>query len=192
MASTSLRAFFAIRFPADIREYIDNELGRFRQLFGRSVRWTQRDHIHLTLKFIKRLQKVHITPLKDTLSGKASHLEPFKIRVAGGGCFPGMKNPRVIWLGIKPTDQIVKTAQMIAHLTNKVGYPTEQRPFSAHITIGRIRNHLKQEEHMHVSKFITHLEKLESPLFTINALYLIESTLTSSGPIYKDLFEIGL
>jgi len=70
----------------------------------------------------------------------------------------------------------------------KIGFFKEERKFSAHLTLGRVKS---GKNKIILKEKILSLEV--SPLkHTIDKIILYKSTLTREGPIYDSLYEVNL
>lgn len=187
-----MRTFIAIELPLQIKEYLARLQERLKKL-GADVTWVKPDNIHLTLKFLgeiedKKISKV-IQILEDTLKDKLN----FVMRLSSIGAFPSINSPRVIWMGIDKGDtQIKEIANDLEEEISRLGIPKEDRPFSSHITIGRLRSAQNRE------RLVKDLKELKGSIinenleFPVTKILLMKSTLTSKGPIYEVLKEATL
>jgi 2'-5' RNA ligase len=113
--------------------------------------------------------------------------------LAGIGAFPSIKSPRVIWIGTDKGDEEVKTiAKALEDKLSALGIAQEDRAFSSHITLGRIRSSKNR------NNLAQSLESLkEKPLegiieLRVEKITLYKSTLTPRGPIYEVIKETYL
>ena len=109
------------------------------------------------------------------------------------GAFPKIDYPRVIWVGISQgSAEIKEIAQELEQRISQIGLPAEKKPFSSHITLGRVRSGLKRE------KLVTKLKEFQDQIkegskeFRIDRVILFKSTLTPQGPIYEELYSANL
>jgi len=179
-----MRTFIAL----DLSQEIRSELARLEEILksaGADVKWVNPENIHLTLKFLGEIEENAVGEIKKALDGVASVRKAFGISLFKAGAFPSLDNPRVIWVGIDKgcaeTEEIAKGAE---EALEKLGFAKEERPFSAHLTIGRVRS----GKNKHALK-----EKLASiavrpATCAIKHVTLFQSTLTPKGPIYTALY----
>ena len=102
------------------------------------VAWVAPENLHITLKFLggveeARLGKV-VAALEPAATGSA-----FDVAVRGLGAFPTPTRPRVIWAGTAPAGAFVALGQTVDRAMAALGFPPETRPFSPHVTLGRVR-----------------------------------------------------
>lgn len=187
-----MRAFIAIELSPDSIKCLAS-LEEQLKSSGADVKWVKPENIHLTLKFLGEIDdkaREKITKIMEDIAVKE---KPFCIRLFSPGAFPKINLPRVIWIGIDKGDsQIKQIAKALEEEIAKVGIPKENRPFSSHITLGRVRSDLNRE------KLVKNLENLasnspqDSPEFMVAKITLFKSTLTPRGPIYEVLKEAYL
>ncbi len=176
---STIRAFIAIQLPADVR----NELARVNevlnaQLPANSVRWVKPHLMHLTLCFLGDTAMSSLPSLFDALDESAAMNNAFTLSLASLGCFPSRKRPRVIWAGLQGELNAAEgLKRTIDDLLLPLGWVREQRPFSPHLTLGRVRDSRKLQG----VNWEAHVQKLTFP---IEEVHLIESKLSPSGPIY--------
>lgn len=187
-----MRTFIAIGLPPEIREGL-GKLQTQLKATGADVKWVAPENIHLTLKFLGEVNETQIAKIGNILADIGRSSKAFSVRLNSIGTFPKIQFPKVIWVGIDKGDSESKT--IAAGLEEKlvlIGIPKEERPFSSHITIGRVRSYLNRD------KLIQELKNLEGniggkfPEFPVNRLTLYKSTLTPKGPLYEILQEASL
>lgn len=187
-----MRTFIAIELPPNIRDYLGNIENQLKTT-GADVKWVSPGNIHLTLKFLGEIDDKKLIKVTEILETVASGENLFFIRLAGVGAFPNTNSPRVIWLGVDKGDEETKRiADALEEEIAKIGIPKENRPFSSHITIGRVRsglNRIKLAQALNGLKDKSGEENLE---FSVTKITLFESTLTPKGPIYAVLKEASL
>ena len=96
---------------------------------GAAVSWVAPDSLHLTLKFLG--------DVPDSATFDLRPPAPFDLELAGVGEFSG----RVVWAGCRGAlDPLRDLAGRAETAAERRGVPREKRPFSPHVTIGRIRS----------------------------------------------------
>jgi len=188
-----MRAFIAIELPPKIKAYLSNIQNKLKTS-GADVRWVNSKNIHLTLKFLGEIEDNLVLQINRVLEDVSLNKNSFIIRLDSLGAFPKINSPRIIWTGIKPENQAV-FYQIVEELEDKIsvfGIPKENKPFSPHLTIGRIRSSFNREKlvkAMNVFGSEISKEKMEH---RVTKLTLFKSTLTTQGPIYTALKEASL
>ena len=136
----NVRTFIAVDLPTEVKSQIGEILSPLKPL-SRSIRWVRAAGLHLTLKFLGEIPEEQlpdlVTALEEVLFGRAA----FDFRLSGLGGFPNLRRPRVLWIGVPEGDEPLRElAGAVEKALIPCGYPPEKRPFSPHLTIGRVRS----------------------------------------------------
>lgn len=133
-----MRLFFALSLEDAERARLERALAPLRAS-ALPIRWTAADALHLTIAFLGEVPEDRLPELEQAGDDVASQAEPFTLRLRGLGAFPNLGRPRVVWVGIGAQPALdALHARLTARLA-PLGFPPEQRPFSAHLTVGRVR-----------------------------------------------------
>lgn len=133
-----MRAFVAVNLPPVERSRLYAALEPLRAK-ALPVRWTPPESLHLTLKFLGRIEDERVATLQGALARIARVAEPFELEVGGLGAFPRLGRPRVWWVGIAPEPRLTALQRALDAGLVELGFAREDRPFSPHVTIGRAR-----------------------------------------------------
>ncbi len=143
------------------------------------VRWIRAEQFHMTIQFLGNLSNEQIEKLDDRLSGhKPDAVKPIAAAIPHISLFPTPVSPRVIAALINLTDDL-KTIHRRCQLP-------EQKPsphFRPHISLARCRPGRGQ------FGFTPYPVDFE---LQAKNIYLIESQLTSRGPVYSELGEYSI
>lgn len=187
-----MRTFIAIELPQEIRNSLASLQEQLRSS-GADVKWVAPVNIHLTLKFLGEIDEKKLDEVSKIIDDIAKNKTTFAIRITSLGAFPKINYPRVIWVGIDKGDMETKEiANDLEEAIAKIGIPKEDRPFSSHITIGRLRSPQNRE------RLVKELNKLVDDFgkqnleFSVTKITFFKSTLTPKGPIYDILKEAHL
>ena len=97
-------------------------------------------NLHLTLKFLGDVAEGRVDAIVGALSGAASDVSVFAADLRGLGAFPSAARPRVVWAGVtEGAGAMVELADRIDAALAAHGFAREARPFSPHVTLGRVR-----------------------------------------------------
>lgn len=188
-----LRAFIAVEIPPEIYQAIETKMAFLRSALNTSlVRWVPSTNIHLTLKFLGDTSPTNVELLAQMLSVETGQHQVFEIEFGGLGAFPNPKRPRVIWIRIQAPAGLKALQHGIEAASAKLGYPVEKRPFSPHLTIGRVKQNIHASG---MQKIRTTLEETQvGSLGTaqITAVHLFKSDLKPTGAVYTKLFSAPL
>ena len=130
-----MRVFIAIELDAGLKDFLAS-IGR--QLEGSSGggRFTDRDNVHLTLKFIGEADEALIRKLAQILDALAKGFEPFRLALGGLGRFP-RGGRSILWMGVEQSPELKRLFRQLERELGSVGISPEERPFTPHITLGR-------------------------------------------------------
>lgn len=186
-----MRTFIALEISEEIREVLA-QIESHLKYAGADVKWVTPGNIHLTLKFLGEVDEGRIEKIKAILDKIGKQTKPFEITIKDIGAFPKIDLPRVIWVGLdKGAAESAELAKRIEDELSKLGFDKEDRPFTAHLTIGRVRspkNKLALKERMQSLSF--ELKARSSKI--VSSVTLFQSALTPSGSIYTKLHEAAL
>jgi 2'-5' RNA ligase len=134
------RLFVAIFPPAHIVARLQSAAaGLDSGLPARAIRWTRPEQIHLTLHFLGAIETARIPEIELALRAACGGHRRHTVRVAGLGCFPNPRRPRILWAGLvgdlRPVESLQKAVET-GFLAG--GFRGEDRPFHPHLTIGRV------------------------------------------------------
>jgi 2'-5' RNA ligase len=185
MAAT-VRAFLAVPLPAPLRRKIAAVQAELSAPL-RAIRWTAPETIHLTLRFFgdtgsDDLEKIRTSMLSVTLRER-----PCQVALQGLGAFPGRHRPRVVWIGLAPTEPLLALHQDCEAALARNGFPRESRPFVPHLTIGRFR-----ERGPDLGDLLAARENLIFGRLPVETLVLYESRLRPEGARHTPLFTVPL
>ena len=189
----SLRTFIAVEFPKSLLDQIEKQTARLRGSLGNEiVRWVPTQNMHLTLKFIGNVSKSHLDFIKQLVAQTADDHKQFDLQLGGTGSFPNSKRPRVLWAGIHAPAELAALQKSIEDGASRLGYEKENRAFSPHLTLGRVRQNVSAAE----------LQKIRNTMETtqignigsahIDSVHLFQSELRPGGLVYIKLFSAKL
>jgi len=180
-----IRAFIALPVNDDVKKKIVHIINTLKPVAG-NVGWVNKDDLHITLKFLGSVDDQQIQRAKaaiDTLKTVSA----FNADLFGIGAFPSIARPRVLWIGIKQYEKIKAMFDSVE--TAIVDINKENRLFSAHITIGRVKGIFYKQELEKVRKLWDN-KTIGSTV--VNRAALFQSILTPEGAVYRVLHEINL
>lgn len=182
------RTFIALELSAAVKK----SLARVQQRIGSKtggIKWVKPENMHLTLKFLGATAADKISAVAAVLSRAAAGVTGFPVSVSGFGAFPSRNNPKVVWAGLETGDVLLTLQKEIDLRLEPLGFQREKKPFSPHLTLGRVRD-AKAKKVLR-----TMFEKIPSdPIgsFTVEQLTFYKSELMPQGPVYGILKQINL
>ncbi|MGD9201326.1 MAG: RNA 2',3'-cyclic phosphodiesterase, partial [Chitinispirillia bacterium] len=153
----------------------------------KNARWIPKDQMHLTLRFIGECDSQDYDTILSQLSNIA--YKPFSIRLEGVGHFPPRKNPRILWIGIKPNNDLKKLRTIIDKKLEQIGIPKENKKFHPHITVARLRNNTTPAT---IIPFLTGNSLFKSDSILIKNFHLFSSILRQEGASHQIEQTYGL
>lgn len=145
-----------------------------------SVRWVKPEQMHLTLAFLGEVTQDFIESAKERLGSAAAEHESFSCRLKGLGAFPSPARARVVWIGIEEGKEQLKRLQAsVSRELVKIGYVSEKRSYSPHLTLGRLKMPADVQGICRTG--------FESERFIIDRVVLFQSILRPEGPEYVKL-----
>lgn len=188
-----LRSFIAIELPPEIQKAITRATSDIQKALPKPlVRWVTEQNIHLTLKFLGDVSPSNLEHLAEALKVESSQHPVFELSVGQLGAFPNTHRARVIWIGLEAPPELLILQHGVEAVAARLGYPAEERPFSAHLTIGRVGQNASAAD---LTKIRTELEACQVGLLgklTVGAVHIFKSDLQPSGSIYTHLYAMNL
>lgn len=179
-----MRTFIAIELPEEIKSEIFHNFEKLEET-GLVGRFTEKNQIHLTLKFIGDISEEKIEEIKEKLSGINS--KKFNAKLGEVGFFPDKDHIKVVWIGLI-SEEISKLHKLIDENLNELGIQKEDKEFTSHITIARVEKIKNKSLFMEKLKSI-HVKKLE---FSVKDFSFMKSEFKGKGHIYKTLMKFPL
>lgn len=188
----TIRTFIAIELAAPILEKLGDLQSRMqRDLPPTLLRWVRPEGIHLTLVFLGDIQAEQVDPIAEALAEACAGHAPFTVSVTGMGCFPNVRRPRVVWIGVEElSGALVHLQHDIDRALVPLGFRPEARAFSPHLTLGRVKEGGRQALEAlgaYVERAKVHIGEME-----VKAVHLIRSDLRPSGAVYTELAIVPL
>ncbi len=131
-----MRLFVAIDIPAEIKDALRCFADRLRPTA--KIGWSPVDNLHITTKFIGEWPQARLDEMKRALTALPA-TGAIDITVKGLGWFPNARHPRVLWAGVEGGGPLRNLAQATEQVAARLGAPIEERDYSPHLTLARIR-----------------------------------------------------
>ncbi len=191
-----MRTFVAIELPRPIRQrlvarqrWLEQHLSESRA--GDVVRWTAAENLHLTLRFLGETSVAQLGTLAAAFTDLAAQTEPLELALHQLGCFPNFRRPSIVWIDLRGMLEALQQLQAAVEIiAQNSGFLPEARPFTPHLTIGRMRRettpaHLQQAGDV-LCGLAAALDDAQ-PTFSVTQFVLMQSDLRQAGPIYTPL-----
>ena len=170
-----MRLFAAVELPTEVK---DDLIALKSDIPGAT--WVKPPALHLTLRFLgDGIDPIRLTPIKRALASITG--KPFTVTLHGTGRFPaGTKKPaRVLWVGIAEQPALMTLQAAVERALAEVGFTAEERGFSPHITLARLKGEGR------VERFLEKHGTFRAEPFEVSEFFLVSSVLTPEGPQYR-------
>ncbi|MEM7007547.1 MAG: RNA 2',3'-cyclic phosphodiesterase [Thermodesulfobacteriota bacterium] len=177
-----MRIFIAALLPESIRDQITSHINSIKADI-KGVKWEKPEKLHLTLNFLGKIQEGKLEQITTMLDNLIDDHDPFQLHLTNFGAFPNLRNPRVLYIGLSENKHLSIFHSKLTKELSELGFEIEERKFTPHITIGRVKNKIRIDSCKDIIQ--THFE--------LNRITAIESELNPKGSIYTPLktFNLG-
>jgi RNA 2',3'-cyclic 3'-phosphodiesterase len=177
-----IRTFIALTIPEEVKAVIGMAMSELKAK-NHAVRWVKSEGLHITLKFLGDIPEQTVATVAAGLDKAAALCPPLTLRLAGFGAFPNVKRAKVVWVGLEgDMNDLSRLATDIDKMCIAYGVAGESRPFSGHITLGRLK----------APTMVDLATNPVSGLFNASQVLLYQSVLLPSGAQYTVLHRSSL
>jgi 2'-5' RNA ligase len=188
-----VRCFIAIELPDEIRRGLRELQAQLKAAGQAPVKWVEPENIHLTLKFLGNVAADRIDGIALAMTEAVRGTSPFSLEVRELGVFPNPRRVQIVWVGVSgETEKLSKLQQRIESGLAKLGFAPENRRFTPHLTLARLRDRATPQEREKLGQTIAETEFATAQDFTVDSVKLMKSQLTREGPIYSQLSSAAL
>ena len=177
-----MRLFTALDLPDDIVRKLESLIEGLKPTAR--IQWSPPANLHVTTKFIGEFPEEKLSKLQAAFSALPERA-PIEVRVAGLGFFPNERSPRVFWCGIEARG-LDELAAETESATAELGVARENRPFSPHLTLARIKERVDLSS---LHRALDGLPSRDLGRFTARSFFLYRSQLRPTGSVYTKLAE---
>jgi RNA 2',3'-cyclic 3'-phosphodiesterase len=184
-----VRLFVACGIPPELRGRLQRLQTDLRSI-ALEIRWVRIEGIHLTFKFLGEVEPERVASIEEALRIAAGPCPPFTLAAGGVGVFPERGEPKVLWVGIGgDLTEAARLQQSIETQLHPLGFAPEKRPFTPHLTLGRIKGKRGGGWRVDLER---HGGEGSLGSFEVGECALIESRLDGSGATYSTLGRFPL
>ena len=188
-----IRAFIAIDLTPEILEGLEKVSTQLKaRLDEVPIRWVPIDNIHLTLKFLGDVSVANVEMLKKVLLAEISGHHTFEVSVGGLGAFPSVRRARVVWVGVEAPAELSAVQTGVEVAMSRLGYAREERPFSPHLTLGRVSRNAGGHHERLICEAIDTLKLGFLGVGRVAEVHLYKSDFRPNGAVYTRLFTAKL
>jgi 2'-5' RNA ligase len=193
MTGEAVRLFIAIELPAGLVK----RLRDFQSAQGFTrlpyVKWVDPGAIHLTLKFLGDVLPSRLEAVNESAATTVRPFHPFTLTTGKTGFFPGAQRARVFWLGLEgEVAELGRLQQGIDRAMSKLGFESEKRPFTAHLTLARLREGCSGSQRLEFAALAGAAVFEPGPPVAVQSVALVRSQLMPRGAVYTRLAEFPM
>jgi 2'-5' RNA ligase len=152
------------------------------------VRWVDPANIHLTVVFMGSLEEDLLDPVREEVEKAIEDSRAFQVDLSSAGIFGTVRNPRVLWLGLKgDIERMGKLRDRLQRSLAAFGIKEEDRPFRPHLTLGRFKEGAKGGREL--EGILDKYRYIGGNPCTMGDLVLYKSDLRAGGPVYSPIYK---
>ncbi|MEK2646468.1 RNA 2',3'-cyclic phosphodiesterase [Bdellovibrio sp. BCCA] len=185
------RLFFALNATDPLAETFPPTFKKLKINADRreiSVKWVPIDNFHITVSFLGDRPEEELPLIAETLQTVCTQFTPFDLKIEDMGAFSNEHDARVIWLGVQKKRYLAEFKEILdqALLEKQILTKPDERAFSPHLTIGRLRNPRS------VKDMISPFKRKSFGKIHVNEIVLYESNLQGAFPVYTPVLRCPL
>jgi 2'-5' RNA ligase len=141
-----IRAFVAANLNSGLKAALARVQDRLKATRA-DVGWVRPENLHLTLKFLGQVEEGRLGAIGEAIAAAATGCGPIRLVFEGLGAFPSPRAARVVWIGLSHgAEALAKLQTRVETGLESLGFAREERPFTAHLTLGRVRSPAHREQ----------------------------------------------
>jgi 2'-5' RNA ligase len=155
------------------------------------VKWVEPENLHVTQLFLGEVDDRELPAVCRAVQAAVAEYAAFPLSVAGAGCFPNPRRPRVLWVGVEQGIQdVVAVHDAMERALLELGcYRREERKYTPHITLGRVRREGPTDL---LARALAQYQGWKAGELTVQEIHVMASQLTPQGPAYSILSRAKL
>jgi 2'-5' RNA ligase len=185
-----MRLFFAVDIDRATNARVNETIARLKGI-DPSVKWVRPENHHITVYFFGETDETTKDSIDRIVEKAAAGIGAFPVRVGGISAFPSVDRPRVLWIGVEnPGGELAKMHESIrvSIRSEKLPVNAEERGFTPHLTIGRVRERCAPP----LIREVKRSAEAAFGEFEVGAAVLYRSVLGREGPVYTPLKTMTL
>jgi 2'-5' RNA ligase len=188
-----IRSFIAIELPAEVKSALQRLQAELTLPQYSFVKCVAPEGIHVTLKFLGNISPQKVTEVTGVMEQASQGVSPFQIQITDVGAFPNMRQPRVLWVGMKgELDKLIAWQKRIDDGLVPLGFAKEARPFTPHLTLARVRENCSPGDRRDLGETVAKTSVDVDYKVMVNSLSLMKSQLSPGGAVYSRMAEVKL
>ena len=188
-----VRSFIAIELSEEVKAGLSQLQSCLKSGTQTHVKWVDPNSIHLTLKFLGIIAVNKIGDITKAMEATVQGVPPFQLELKDLGVFPNLKRVQVAWVGLSgEIDKLKLLQQRVESNLAPLGFAPENRPFTPHLTLARLRESTSPQERQEFGQLFTSAKLEVTRPMKVDSLSLMRSQLAPGGAIYSQLSSVGL
>ena len=164
------------------------------------LRWIPESQLHFTLKFLGEIEDDRLPAAKAATVAAAAAAtgvvrgpEPagsFHLALEGLGAFPPHGPARVLWAGCgEGAEALTALGETVDEAFGAAGFPREERPFSPHLTLARVK---EPDAGRRLARILPTIPPEPFGVVSVSCLVLYRSELTPRGAVHAELLRVAI
>lgn len=186
---STIRAFVAANLDPGLKAALATVQDRLKATRA-DVGWVRPENLHLTLKFLGQVEEGRLGAIGKAVAQAVTGCGPVHLVFQGLGAFPRPREARVVWIGLSHGAEALAALQArIEAALESLGLAPEARPFTAHLTLGRVRGPAHREQ---LARALTGATTEALGEMVLDRIELMQSNLNAGGARYSILQSFPL
>lgn len=189
-----MRAFFCLDLDRETKTHLADQVRPLKRL-PVNVKWVPPENMHITMVFLGDVDDGLVPDLEVAARQALDETGldgPIDVTLDRLGAFPHVHKPRVVWAGCTSDPEPVEhLAKSLESALEPLGFEPEDRPFTTHVTLGRVKERGRSQGLRELTEAIENHDPFHYDL-RISQLTLMQSQLGPKGPMYDPVLEIPL
>ncbi|MDE3112926.1 MAG: RNA 2',3'-cyclic phosphodiesterase [Chloroflexota bacterium] len=182
------RLFVAVPIPTDVAV----ALARSLPAEAPALRRVAPELLHVTLAFLGAVPEERVADAAAAVAQAVRGRRAFRVAFTGLGRFPEHGPPRLAWAGTDAGREIEAVGGAVRHALEARDLPFDPKPLRPHVTLARVREGTPAGEAAAVGAALAAARLPRRLAFTADAVHLMESVLSRSGPRYSSRARAAL
>jgi 2'-5' RNA ligase len=187
------RRLFVALFPLKIHaKVLVSHIDTWKVRTGKEVHWVSPEKLHLTLCFLGDVLTKDLDPLEQSLFAKITKVGAFTVGLKGLGCFPKIRSPKVLWIGLgEDKERLMALQKIVAGTCEPFMESPKNKPFSPHLTVAQIRR-LERGHERDIERLVKEERETDFGYLEAWGVQLMSSELGPEGSKYSEIAAIPL
>jgi 2'-5' RNA ligase len=185
-----LRTFIAVQLDPGLRDRCVGLQDRLART-GTDVKWVEQENIHVSLLFLGEVADRDVHDICRAVGDCCASQDAFALTLAGVGCFPNPRRPRVVWVGVSDgAAELTGLHEALEPPLLDLGcYRREERQYTPHVTLGRVKSDPPTDK---LATALARQTDWQGGTMEVREVHVLSSELTPKGPIYTVLSRAKL